>query len=93
MDTTALDSLSWLLRHLQARHVELFIARLSAPARAVCEKAGFEEALGEDHMWHSISQAVKSAGRSIDPTNNEENYEASLSRWGSVDGAQSMGIG
>ena len=73
MDTTALDSLTWLLRHLQARHVELFIARLSAPARAVCEKAGFEEALGEDHMWHSISQAVKSAGRSIDPKNNEEN--------------------
>ena len=43
----------------------MFIARLSAPARAVWDKAGFERIVDDDHMWHSISQAVKSAQRSV----------------------------
>ena len=46
---------------LRRRDVELFIARLHYPARVVLEKAGFTDALGPGHVWHSISQTVKAA--------------------------------
>ena len=61
MDTTTATMLSDLLTELRRRDVELFIARLHYPARVVLEKAGFTDALGSGHVWHSISQTVKAA--------------------------------
>ena len=61
MDTTTATMLSDLLTELRRRDVELFIARLHYPARVVLEKAGFTDALGPGHVWHSISQTVKAA--------------------------------
>lgn len=62
MDTTAMDSLMWLLERLRARGIDMYIAHLAYRARRVLEDTPFERELGEGHMWHSISQAVR-AGR------------------------------
>ena len=57
-----------LLDQLQADDVELFIARLHYTARVVLDNSGFTDLLGEGHMWHSISQSVKAAKKSVKET-------------------------
>lgn len=65
MDTTTLEMLTTLLAELRDMNIELFIARLHYGARVVLDKAGYTDALGEGRMWHSISQTVKAAKRSV----------------------------
>ena len=65
MDTTTVEMLTSLLAELRDLEVELFIARLHYPARVVLDKAGYSEVLGEGRMWHSISQTVKAAKKTI----------------------------
>ena len=68
LDSTSIDALHALLDQLQADDVELFIARLHYTARVVLDNSGFTDLLGEGHMWHSISQSVKAAKKSVKET-------------------------
>ncbi len=63
MDTTSADSLADLLAALRRREVDLFLVRVMWPVRTALLRAGFIEELGEDHLWHSISQGVRRARR------------------------------
>jgi SulP family sulfate permease len=63
LDTTTADVLTHLLDELRRRDVALYLARVLHPVHAVLTRAGLIEQLGEDHVWHSISQAVRAARR------------------------------
>ncbi|MGZ4615788.1 MAG: SulP family inorganic anion transporter [Actinomycetes bacterium] len=61
MDTTSADSLADLLHGLRERHVDLYLVRVMWPVRRALRRSGFMAELGEDHLWHSISQGVREA--------------------------------
>ena len=63
MDTTSADALADLLGELRARDVDLFLVRVMWPVRQVLRRSGLMAELGEDHLWHSISQGVREARR------------------------------
>ena len=63
LDTTSADMLSELRDELTERSVDLYLIRLRWRVRAVLARSGFRARLGEDHLWHSISQAVRHARR------------------------------
>ncbi|MBK6873086.1 MAG: SulP family inorganic anion transporter [Kineosporiaceae bacterium] len=64
MDTTAAEQLRGLIRELHDRHVELYLVRVFGNVRAVLDRAGVLDELGEGRIWHSISAGVKSAKQS-----------------------------
>ncbi len=61
--TTSADMLSHLHDELADRGIELYLARVITRVARVLERAGFLEQLGDDQIWHSISQAVRAARR------------------------------
>ncbi len=61
LDTTSIDALELLLERLKERDVELYLVRVFFRARSVLARAGFIEALGPEHMWHSIAAGVRAA--------------------------------
>jgi high affinity sulfate transporter 1 len=61
--TTSADMLSHLHDELAARGIKLYLARVITRVARVLERSGFLEQLGDDHIWHSISQAVRAARR------------------------------
>jgi high affinity sulfate transporter 1 len=61
LDTTSIDALDLLLVRLRDRGIELFLVRVFHRARRTLDAAGFLERLGDEHMWHSISAAVRAA--------------------------------
>jgi MFS superfamily sulfate permease-like transporter len=61
IDTTTVDMLDALITELQARSIDLYLVRVMFPVRQVLREAGCVERIGEDHMWHSISQGVREA--------------------------------
>jgi len=61
MDTTSADALADLLRELRERDVDLYLVRVMWPVRRVLRRSGLIAELGEDHLWHSISQGVREA--------------------------------
>ncbi len=61
LDTTSIDMLELLLTRLHERGIELYLVRVFYRARVTLARAGFIDALGEDHMWHSISAGVRAA--------------------------------
>jgi MFS superfamily sulfate permease-like transporter len=61
IDTTSIDMLEQLLEQLRERDVQLYLVRVFYQSRKVLDRAGFIEALGDDHMWHSISAGVRAA--------------------------------
>lgn len=63
MDTTSADALLDLLLTLRNRGVDLYLVRVMRPVRAALRRTGFLARLGEDHLWHSISQGVREARR------------------------------
>jgi high affinity sulfate transporter 1 len=63
MDTTSADALADLLAALRHRDVDLFLVRVMWPVRKALRRSGFIPELGEDHLWHSISQGVREARR------------------------------
>lgn len=63
LDTTSADVLAHLVEELEDRGVSLYLARVLHRAKGVLERSGFVDQLGEDHFWHSISQAVRAARR------------------------------
>ncbi|WP_395692375.1 SulP family inorganic anion transporter [Nocardioides sp.] len=63
MDVTSADALSDLLRTLRERDVDLYLVRVMWPVRRALARTGFMAEIGEDHLWHSISQGVREARR------------------------------
>ena len=63
METTSADMLEALGEQLAERNVDLYLVRVRWPVRTVLAHHGLRAKLGEDHMWHSISQAVREARR------------------------------
>jgi high affinity sulfate transporter 1 len=61
IDTTTVDMLDSLLAELRKRCIDLYMVRVMFPVRIVLRHAGFVAKIGEDHMWHSISQGVREA--------------------------------
>jgi high affinity sulfate transporter 1 len=61
MDTTSADVLADLLGVLRKRDVDLYLVRVMWPVRMALRRSGFMAELGEDHLWHSISQGVREA--------------------------------
>jgi sulfate permease, SulP family len=63
LDTTSADMIYELWDELAERGVDLYLVRVRMRVRAVLARSGFRARLGEDHLWHSISQAVRHAQR------------------------------
>jgi MFS superfamily sulfate permease-like transporter len=63
MDTTSADALSDLMATLRKRGVDLYLVRVMWPVRKALRRSGLAAELGDDHMWHSISQGVREARR------------------------------
>lgn len=63
MDTTSADALSDLLVALRKRDVDLYLVRVMWPVRRALRRSGLLAELGDDHLWHSISQGVRAARR------------------------------
>ena len=61
IDTTTVDMLESLLAALRVRCVDLYLVRVMYPVRVILRRAGFVAKIGEDHMWHTISQGVREA--------------------------------
>ena len=61
LDTTTVDMLEALLAALRVRCVDLYLVRVMYPVRVILRRAGFVAKIGEDHMWHTISQGVREA--------------------------------
>ena len=49
-----------------ALDVQLYLARVLHRVEAVLERSGFLAQLGEEHIWHSISQCARAAKRDAD---------------------------
>jgi sulfate permease, SulP family len=60
---TSADMLSELRTQLAEREVDLYLVRVRWPVRTVLARSGFRAQLGEDHLWHGLSQAVRVARR------------------------------
>jgi sulfate permease, SulP family len=63
LDTTSADVLVALREQLTERNLDLYLVRVRWPVRTVLARHGLRAQLGEDHIWHSISQAVREARR------------------------------
>jgi anti-anti-sigma factor len=63
MDTTSVDALADLLGSLRTRDIDLYLVHVMWPVRKVLRRSGLMAELGEDHLWHSISQGVREARR------------------------------
>lgn len=61
LDTTSADMLEHLHDELAGRDISLYLARVIHPVSSVLERAGFLDILGQDYIWHSISQCVRAA--------------------------------
>ena len=63
LGVTTADMLSETREQLAERNVDLYLVRLHWPVRTVLARSGLRAQLGEDHLWHGISQAVRVARR------------------------------
>lgn len=61
LDTTSSDALAELVAKLKRRGIDLYLVRVRHPVRLLLRRSGVMEELGEDHVWHTISQGVKQA--------------------------------
>jgi sulfate permease, SulP family len=61
LDTTTVDMLDSLLAALRERCIDLYLVRVMYPVRVILRRAGFVAKIGEDHMWHTISQGTRQA--------------------------------
>ena len=61
MDVTSLDALSHLLKALHQRDIDVYLVRVMWPVRRALRSSGVMAQVGEDHLWHSISQGVREA--------------------------------
>ncbi|GAA4406651.1 sulfate permease [Fodinibacter luteus] len=61
MDTTTAERLDQLLTRLRADGIDLYLVRVFGNVRDVLTRSGFLDALGPEHVWHSIAAGVKAA--------------------------------
>jgi high affinity sulfate transporter 1 len=61
LEITSADMLAMLQQRLRSRGIDLYLVRVRFPVRTVLAHTGMRAALGEDHLWHSISQGVRAA--------------------------------
>jgi len=61
MDVTSLDALADILHALRDRTIDLYLVRVMWPVRQAMKRSGLMEEIGEDHLWHTISQGVREA--------------------------------
>jgi sulfate permease, SulP family len=61
MDVTSLDALADIRHALRDRSVDLYLVRVMSPVRQALKRSGLMEEIGENHLWHSISQGVREA--------------------------------
>ena len=61
MDTTTAERLTDLLTRLRAGGIDVYLVRVFGNVRDVLTRSGFLDALGPDHVWHSIAAGVKTA--------------------------------
>jgi anti-anti-sigma factor len=61
MDVTSADALAHLRKALHKRGIDLYLVRVMWPVRRALRASGLMEQVGEDHLWHSISQGVREA--------------------------------
>jgi high affinity sulfate transporter 1 len=61
LDTTGADMLDDVVRQLHDQDIDVYLVRVRYPVRLVLRRSGVMDQLGEDHVWHSISQGVKRA--------------------------------
>jgi high affinity sulfate transporter 1 len=61
LDVTSADQLGLLLDQLHDRGVDLYLVHVRFPVRGVLRRTGVRERIGEDHIWHGISQGVRAA--------------------------------
>ena len=61
LEITSADMLAMLLERLRGRGIDLYLVRVRFHVRTVLGNTGMRGALGEDHLWHSISQGVRAA--------------------------------
>lgn len=61
LEITSADMLGLLLERLRGNGVDVYLVRVRFRVRKVLRSTGVRAALGEDHLWHSISQGVRAA--------------------------------
>ncbi len=65
LDTTSSDSIAALVTALQEQEIGVYFARVRYHVRQLLRRAGVMSMIGEDHVWHSISQAVRQARQDL----------------------------
>jgi len=60
LDLTTAEMLIGLLRELQAAGIAVYLADVHAPVLAESRKAGLIDVIGEDHLFPTVDQAVRS---------------------------------
>ena len=63
LDVTSADQLGLLLDQVHDRGVDLYLVHVRFHVRAVLRRTGVRARIGEDHIWHGISQGVRAARR------------------------------
>ena len=63
LEITSADMLSLLLDRLRGEGIDVYFVRVRFRVRTVLGKTGVRAKLGDDHLWHSISQGVRAARR------------------------------
>lgn len=66
LDTTSVDMLEHLHAELAADDIRLYLARVMHRVSEVLARSGFLDTLGDEHIWHSISQSVRAARKAVD---------------------------
>jgi MFS superfamily sulfate permease-like transporter len=61
LDTTSADIVTEMVGTMRSRGVAVYFVRVMFPVRELLRRSGTMDAIGEDHLWHSISAAVKAA--------------------------------
>ncbi|MDN5771471.1 MAG: SulP family inorganic anion transporter [Microlunatus sp.] len=63
LEITSADMLALLLERLRARGIDLYLVRVRFRVRTLLGNTGVRASIGEDHLWHSITQGVRAARR------------------------------
>ena len=63
LDTTSVDILADFVDGLHTMGIDVYLVRVRLPCRDLLRRSGVMDVIGEDHIWHSISQGVRQARR------------------------------
>ncbi|HEY9375884.1 MAG TPA: SulP family inorganic anion transporter [Jiangellaceae bacterium] len=61
LDTTSADTVAELVTTVRSRGVDVYFVRVMFAVRDLLRRSGTMAVIGEDHVWHSISYALKRA--------------------------------